>query len=153
MNNRTTDQVNRNPITRRSALGTALFAVVAAGAASVLPTQTEAQSAAPSIIVNGEDLTAECQRLFKDSRAADARWSALYDKLVATLDAGQRDLLRSVSDAATDMATMNMEWEVTELARHFPGFAPAILMVWNHAISVAYQSPGACCTMAEGFEP
>ena len=73
--------------------------------------------------------------------------------ILRSLDSEQAKLLRDFSDATTNGQATNDMWLASELARHLPGLAPAIRMTWEHAIGVSYQQPGACCTVAGGFEP
>ena len=124
-------------LTRRSALRTGGLAAIMAG---LLGTSTAAPASAQparslATVVHTDDLAAECRRLS------------------AMLSPEQATLLRRFSDATSNGQTLCEEWQAAELARHLPGLAPAIRMVWTHTIGVAYQTPGGCCTVAAGFEP
>jgi hypothetical protein len=63
------------------------------------------------------------------------------------------EVVRKASDAQQSNSVDRADWMAAELARHLPGLAPVIRIVWEQATTVSVSNPGACCTVAEGFEP
>ena len=135
--------------TRRSALQTALSGLLAAGAASMLPTTTSAAQEPvsvqqqPVVVVNYADLTAECERLEAEcSRTLDVA-AALSNYRGLDLTDAQNQAIEAHEDALFEHHQVTMDWYVAELARHFPGLAPAFTAVWAHVRDES--SRDACC--------
>jgi hypothetical protein len=104
-------------------------------------------------VVNADDLAAEARSLFDEASEYREGAADLERRLAMTLTPAQAELQRAVCDAHSNEHTVTEIWQSAELARHLPGLAPVIRMVWEHVVSVAYQNPGDCCTVAAGFEP
>ncbi len=140
--------VNRTTVTRRSALKSGGIAALVAGLVGTAP----AVSAAPDpgvTVLNADDLSAECRRLYAEMHAWADKERRAYDALVATLSAEQKRLLLALSAHATDHAVTEAEWRIAEIARHLPGVAPAIAVLSDHTLEVSFDLPGRCCAPAE----
>ena len=129
--------MNDQTVTRRAALRTGGLAAIAA---SLLGTTTTAPSVAAQTppplpwlgSISAPDLanmTAESQRLHDLCRETLIEAARLNQQLSATLTPEQ-DALSDVALGEHYGATLN--WYMSELRRHLPGIAPALLAVWEH---------------------
>jgi hypothetical protein len=134
--------------TRRSAL----TAAVAAGLATAMPIATTppAVAAAPAVatVVYADDVAAESRRILAEYSEARNRARALYDQLAATLSPEQMTLLREYSDEETASFMILEDVRVANVARHLPGLAPTLRMLWLH-VDLSTE----CCTPASGYAP
>jgi hypothetical protein len=147
--------VSQRTTTRRTALQTALTAALAAGGASLLPTTTSAAPAATTaqqatvIVVNYADLTAACARLEAECfRTLDIAAELSKRQAALGLTDEQRRVIDAHEEALFDHHQVTMDWYVAELARHFPGLAPAFTAVWEHVRDSS--SAEACCERKGG---
>ena len=60
---------------------------------------------------------------------------------------------RALVDAIDTERGMWMDVRVAELARHFPGLAPAIQLAWAHVIDRRIDAIGGCCAPGEAVGP
>lgn len=152
VNDRTTVRATRPPITRRSAIQAGALSALGVGLMAAATGTTHAEPAPQTVVVNTDDLADECRARYTEYRAASNTHNQLYDALRSLLSPDQRRLLSEYSDRGTENTVAFNDWMLAEVARHLPGMAPAIRMIAEHANTVAYRKPGACCTVAEGFE-
>ena len=103
------------------------------------------------LVVHVDDLAAESRRLLAESQAAAATAAELEERLRETLSPEQRKLFIQFHDAQGDAAITEATRHVAEIARHLPGVAPVIRMLFEHAIGEYLYDVGACCTPSEGF--
>jgi hypothetical protein len=141
-------------ITRRSALTASLTTLLAAGAASMLPTAAQAAPEPVSVehgvvtvidLVDHSDLVAESKRLGAESRES---MQAVIDahKLLEGLTDTQARAVSAYEQALTDMSLAYQDYVVAEIARHFPGLSRAIWAVVFHLRDVEGSlPPGGCC--------
>ena len=54
-------------------------------------------------------------------------------------------LYRALVDAIDNERSAAVDLHVADLARHFPGFAPAIRLTWAHVIDCRMENVGRCC--------
>ena len=59
----------------------------------------------------------------------------------------------ALSDRVTDLHAATTEYQVAEMARHAPGLAPAIRILWAHVLDCRLDRVGACCTDGGPVEP
>ena len=142
-------------ITRRSALRTGGLAAVMAGlmgAGTVSAAPMASELAARTVVVHVDDLAEECRHLNALYREKmDDHFDAL-GRFKATLTDEQFALFGRLIDSLGDSFVAEMGWQVAEIARHLPGLALAIRLVYEHTIVRTYDTPGECCTVANGFE-
>ena len=62
-------------------------------------------------------------------------------------------LYRALCDAVTNEHVAANDLHVVELARHLPGFGPAIRLLWAHVIDERLDRVGQCCTDGGPVEP
>ena len=139
-------------ITRRSALRTGALASLAAGMlGSAVPTEAAQPLPTPTLatVVNADDLAAEAGRRWVEVKAALGQLVEFQDEITARVS---WDVANPLFLAESDYNEAHSAWVMAELARHLPGLAPALLMLEHHIIETAYQKPGACCTVDEGYE-
>jgi hypothetical protein len=86
-------------------------------------------------------------------RAAVAERSRLTAEFEAHLSPTAKALFREVSDAYSESEGAEIRLHVSELARHFPGLAPAIRLAWAHVIDCRLDSVATCCTDGAPIEP
>ena len=134
--------------TRRSALTAGTLAALTTG---LLGAAGTAEAAAPATVVYAEELAAESRRLMTEYQDAAAARETLADQVEGLLLPEGQALLRTYSDAGTDASTAEIDYFVSEIARHLPGLAPMIRVLLSHVMVTSYQQPGACCTPATGF--
>ena len=148
---------DRTTVTRRSALTTGTLTALGVGLMSAAGARPEpvvaASSATLATVVNAGDLAEECRERFAEYRRSQEASGKAWDRLDATLTPEQAELARKASDAQSGYHLDESYWQAVELARHLPGVAPSILMIWEHITTVSYGRPGACCTTDEGYEP
>lgn len=140
------------PVTRRRLIRTGGLAAIAAGLLGTTAPAAAAPLQIPTTlttVVHTDDLAKECQRLYAEMRAAQ---SAEGDLGRPIQDAVGYDVMSEYTTASVVHWVTREELLFAELARHLPGLAPTIRMLQSHIDSVAYAAPGACCTVAEGFE-
>ena len=95
--------------------------------------------------VSLEALAAYREAQDKANRADDAFRASVHPKVweahkeIVELDQRARD-------ATGDM------W-IAELCRHFPAFAPALRLTWEHIIDTRLDRIGSCCTDGGPIEP
>lgn len=140
--------------TRRSALQSALTGLIAAGAASMLPSTTSAAQEPVSVhqapvVVNYADLSAACEQAKAESRRTLEAACALIGFPEAGLTKKQRKVVDAHETALMEHLEATQDWYVAELARHFPGLAPAIVAVWEHVMDEASHGAGCCEVGAE----
>ena len=102
------------------------------------------QQPATVVVINYADLAAECERA-----KAEARRSLLAaGELISYSGVGLTDEQRHVIEAHETLLMVHLEatqaWYVAELARHFPGQAPAIVAVWEHVRDEASRGDRCC---------
>ena len=136
-------------ITRRS--------VLAAGTLSALTTALlgaagTVEAATPATVVYTEDLAAESRRLMAEYQAFQDAYLRLADELAAQLPPDLAWKVRSLSDAGTAAGIAEIDYFVSEIARHLPGLAPVISMLLSHVMVASYRQPGSCCTPSTGYE-
>ena len=56
------------------------------------------------------------------------------------------ELYRALSDAIDNERCAATDLHVAELARHLPGFGPALRLLWAHVIDCRLDRVGSCCT-------
>ena len=71
--------------------------------------------------------------------------TAIQRPFEATLTEEQRKVYREIESQRNEFFTLSADVWVQELARHFPGLAPAITAVWLH-VNETSNEPGTCCT-------
>ena len=79
-------------------------------------------------------------------RAAEKERSRLDREFERHLSPAALELWRQVSDAHVDAHGAANDLHVAELARHLPGFGPAIRLLWAHVIDCRFENVGQCCT-------
>ena len=84
--------------------------------------------------------------LLAEARAADRRRDAADEALKAHLPARAGRAYRAAVDAIDDARGAWADVHVAELARHLPGLAPTIRLLWAHVIDERPERIGACCT-------
>jgi hypothetical protein len=138
------------PISRRSALRVGGLAALATGLLGT-PGTTAIADAAPDrvVVVNTHDLAEEC-RLRKAELLEALRASVEAEELIRE-GLGSEAYLR-VTSALSDLHFLQKRLMIAELARHLPGVGPVLLLLEEHIETVGYGKPGACCTVAEGYE-
>ena len=77
--------------------------------------------------------------------AANARAEAERE-LGRHLSPAATELWRQLSDAYVDANGAANDLHVAELARHLPGLAPTIRLLWAHVIDCRFENVGRCCT-------
>lgn len=146
-------------ITRRSALMASLTTLLAASAASVLP--TAAQAAPEAVRVQPDPLTTLAQT-DADFSAWFARWRAKHDEASAQYDALTKELNPHIDDATAKLVSeredVRLTWNALEwqlyfeaTVRHFPGIGPALRAVFEHQWESYQADNEGCCS--EGIEP
>ena len=124
--------------TRRRALG----GFLAAAAALSLPSVATAETAEPE-----HRHPARCfsrnHRLMTPE--AEARERAIQNRLRRELDDEHWMLVVELSDLQTDASCDAQDAYVEELARHFPGLAPALCSVAYHLGDQFLDDRGECC--------
>jgi hypothetical protein len=134
-------------------LQSGLTGLLAVGAASMLPIPTvHAQEVVsvqqrPVVVINYADLTAECERLEAECFRTLQVAAAIAEGFPALgLTDQQHRVIEAHEDALFTHHQVTMEWYVAELARHFPGLAPAFTAVWVHVREESSREP--CCERA-----
>lgn len=144
------------PITRRSALTTGTLTALGIGlmgAAGARPEPVAAEPTTLATVVNADDLTSECRAAWAEHEALRDVSLALGRQLDAVSTPEQRAAFMEWEAANNAANNAESSWQAAELARHLPGVAPAIMMIWDHVTHVSYGKPGTCCTPSEGFDP
>jgi hypothetical protein len=130
-----------NQITRRSALTASLTTLLAAGAASMVPTTTQA---APEPTTAQHDLLTLTQT-DADFAAWYERWEAKRDEARDAYFALSERVKPRVDDQTArlifDREEERVNWQMLDSQlfaeitfRHFPGIAPALRLAWEHAL-------------------
>ena len=146
---RTVATAREGSISRRRALKlpASLAAVLALG--STLPSLAPGAPAVPServIVVNASDLATASRERLAAYQAATTERQALETTLLATLTPDQQALYAQVEEAGTFVDTLHVDVFVAELARHLPGVAPALQLVWDqHILAQDFDDVGRCC--------
>ncbi len=81
-----------------------------------------------------------------EAREAYRRERELAAALEEYLSPKARELHRELADAAAESRNAWLDVHVAELARHLPGFGPAIRLLWARVIDERIDRIGACCT-------
>lgn len=95
-------------------------------------------------VVRESDLEAECERLKAECRAtivAAADISHQHPNLPPEVSAH----IEAYEDAMFEHMDATRAWYAAELARHFPGLAPALQGLWDHVRDEASRSDFSCC--------
>ncbi len=115
-----------------------------------MPTQ-DAMLAMPML---AEDrLAAESRQRREEYEAARSAAEAAWALARATADPTTRaayDRVSALEGVAHDACTRMF---VAELARHLPGLAPAIHLLWAHIVEARLQRVGTCCTDGGPIDP
>jgi hypothetical protein len=141
--------VPQRGISRRSALRTGGIAAIVAGLIGTAGTAPVAATDQPVVlarVVNADDIRAEGGRLLADMEAQRAEYEALQDALYATLTPAQAALCGKMMDAFGGHHSRYSEWVSVEMARHMPGLAGVMRLLWAHAVAEPNADMGACCT-------
>ena len=144
------------PMTRRSALTVSLTTLLAAGAASVLPSAAQAAPEPVSVehgavtvadLVDHSDLITESKRLGAESEASlQAVIDAHKLMMLEGLTDAQARAVNAYEEALTTMSLAYQDYVIAEIARHFPGLSRAIWGVVFHLRDVEGSiPPGECC--------
>src|SRR4051812_43713652 len=107
-------RMSNTTVTRRAALRSGGLAAIAAG---LLGTgKPEPVAAAPqTVVINADDLAAECQRLYAEMLAAQAAHVALEQPIEAALGFEE---MSAYADIGTTHTVAREQWIVSELVRH-----------------------------------
>jgi hypothetical protein len=97
-------------------------------------------------IINANDIRAEAGLLLAEMEEESAAYLALQDELYAGLTREQASLCGEMMDAFVGHHTCYSEWVSVEMARHLPGLAGVMRMLWQHAIKQPNDGMGICCT-------
>jgi hypothetical protein len=150
-------RMNETTITRRSALRTTTLTALGIGlmgAAGARPEPVAAASSATlATVVDAADLAAECRATWAEFKERSDVALALGRQHDAVSTPEQQAAFMEWEAASNDAKNAESDWQAAELARHLPGVAPVIQMLWRHITSVSYGQPGACCTPDAGYEP
>lgn len=123
--------VHRSTISRRHALKTGGFAALAASL--LAPTNV---AAAPPVtvaaVVDSAPLRAAADAQVVAMQRADRALAAIEDALWSQLTPVQRQLLDEYQGGMADLYTSIARLQIIEVARHFPGLAPALVAMWDH---------------------
>lgn len=140
-------------VSRRSAISAGTLFLGAGLLGTTTPPAMATEPITLATVVNADDLAAECRDLFEKYTQSLGAHMTAWNRFVASLTPEQAKLARDASDTQTEYHLNEADWQATELARHLPGMAPSIRMIWEHITTVAYRQPGACCTPDAGYEP
>jgi hypothetical protein len=102
-------------------------------------------------VVDAGDLAAESRRLLERLEQARGVSRAAAEALEAALTPEQRELSYRASDAENDRTMAYYELLSAEMARHAPGLAPMIRLLWEHAVQTSTDELGTCCTPETGY--
>ena len=80
------------------------------------------------------------------ANAADAAFRAAVHPKVWEAHKEIGELDQSARDASDD-------YRIAELCRHFPAFAPALRLTWEHIIDTPLIDVGTCCSPIEPAAP
>jgi hypothetical protein len=95
------------------------------------------------------DLAHESRRLHAEAMAAQHRSCDAMAAFRAMLTPEQDAAYLALDDDPYDHRKLWRDFELTELRRHFPGLAPALLAVRDHIVGQWPDEVGRCCTPAE----
>ncbi len=98
-------------------------------------------------------LTGACLEALAELRSTIEERRRLERGLMEHLSPTARKIYRDVCDAGSEMHGAEVRLHVAELARHLPGLAPAIRLVWAHVIDCRLDRVGACCTDGGPIDP
>ena len=111
-------------------------------------TATTAVPAAPTDPLARASLAAVAEYRAAQAKAneADEAFRAGVHPRIWELHKEVAELDQAARDATDDM------W-IAELCRHFPGFAAALRLAWEHVIDTRLDRVGRCCAAGEPIEP
>ena len=135
-----------NRITRRGLLGKtaqgSAIAVAATAVASVPVLAAPGEQPGPGELIH----PAECYHRKYSAPEDNAQYSAIWQELMDTTTDHQRHLLIRLDGEIGRSWLNEQDRYITELARHFPGLAPAIRAVAYHLDQGEQADRGGCCS-------
>jgi hypothetical protein len=130
--------------THRRVIGTGTLTAVAVGQLGTSTAEASTPPAPTTVasVINFPELTAETERLLAQHREESAEYRRLADQLYDVLTEEQQALLRDVIDDFGNHETTYNELMNAEMARHAPGPAPVLRLLWEHAIDTRIDELG-----------
>jgi hypothetical protein len=102
-------------------------------------------------VVNTDDLIELCRKRWDAFEAQQSRDAASLNEISERLTWDEMKVITRVIDVQYGTLLAEEAWRLAELARHFPAFAPALLMTWADIETAAYGKPGTCCRPESGY--
>lgn len=134
-------------VTRRSALRTTGLAALAASLLGTAPTTAAASTPQTlATVIDTGALAAHTDELLVRYHETVAAHLAATNAVADLLPRDQQHLLTDLDDAIAERHGAWGEVVVAEMARHAPGLAPLLWMLWQHVMETRTADVGRCCT-------
>ena len=118
-----------------------------------MTTETETTATTGAAPAPTDPLARVILELLAEAGAADRRRAAADEALKAHLSPQAMAAYRELVDAIDDERGAWIDVHVAELARHLPGMAPAVRLLWAHVIDERVDAVGTCCADGGPIEP
>ncbi len=136
--------VNRTTVSRRGALKLGGIAALFAGA----PFALKAEDAPAPVVVNAPDLADDARAAMDEYHEAVLAFEAAEDAFADKHGRAVFDDLYDLLEKHWIMSDRSYEMHLVDLRRHFPAFAPALDMAWEHVMEQTLSDIGRCCAGA-----